>query len=48
MDLSRFELPVLRATEAEAAAHAKMLTDLDKAAGGPCKWRSVEPAEPVA
>ena len=48
VDLSRFELPVLRASEAEAAAHAKMLADLDKAAGGACKWRSLEPAEPVA
>lgn len=48
VDLSRFELPVLRADEAEAAAHAKMLADLDKAAGGACKWRSLEPAQPVA
>ncbi|MFN3302366.1 MAG: DNA polymerase III subunit epsilon [Roseateles sp.] len=48
VDLSRFELPVLRASEAEAAAHAKMLVDLDKAAGGACKWRLLEPAESVA
>lgn len=48
VDLSRFDLPVLRADEAEAAAHAKMLADLDKAAGGACKWRSLEPAQPVA
>ncbi|MDR7332214.1 DNA polymerase III subunit epsilon [Roseateles asaccharophilus] len=48
VDLSRFELPVLRASELEAAAHAKLLTDLDKAAGGACKWRVLEPAQPVA
>ncbi|MFN3860769.1 MAG: DNA polymerase III subunit epsilon [Roseateles sp.] len=48
VDLSRFELPVLRASEAEAAAHAKMLADLDKAAGGACKWRLLEPAQSVA
>jgi DNA polymerase-3 subunit epsilon len=44
VDLSRFELPVLRASEAELAAHAKLLTDLDKAAGGACQWRKIEPA----
>lgn len=48
VDLSRFALPVLRATEAEAEAHVKLLVDLDKAAGGPCKWRSLQPSEPVA
>ena len=48
VDLSRYALPVVRATEAEAAAHAQMLADLDKAAGGSCKWRSLQPAEPVA
>ena len=48
VDLSRFELPVLRADAAEAEAHARMLTDLDKAAGGACKWRVLEPAETVA
>ncbi|MFG6466899.1 DNA polymerase III subunit epsilon [Roseateles sp. BYS87W] len=48
VDLSRFELPVLRANAAETEAHTKLLTDLDKAAGGPCKWRSLEPAENVA
>jgi DNA polymerase-3 subunit epsilon len=44
VDLSRFVLPVLRASEAELAAHAKLLTDLDKAAGGACQWRKIEPA----
>ena len=48
VDLSRFELPVPRASEAELAAHAKLLADLDKAAGGACKWRVLEPAQPVA
>ncbi|WP_343626918.1 DNA polymerase III subunit epsilon [Roseateles puraquae] len=48
VDLSRFALPVVRASEAEAAAHAKLLVDLDKAAGGSCKWRVFQPAEPVA
>jgi DNA polymerase-3 subunit epsilon len=48
LDLSRFELPVLRASDEEIAAHAKLLTDLDKAAGGACKWRVLEPAQPVA
>ncbi len=48
VDLSRFELPVVRASEAEAAAHAKLLVELDKAAGGNCKWRVFQPAEPVA
>ena len=48
VDLSRFELPVLRASDAEVAAHAKLMADLDKAAGGACKWRLLEPAQPVA
>lgn len=48
VDLSSFVLPVLHASEAEVAAHAQLLTDLDKAAGGSCKWRVLEPAQPVA
>ncbi|MFG6413682.1 DNA polymerase III subunit epsilon [Roseateles sp. DC23W] len=48
VDLSRFELPVLLASQAERAAHAQLLVDLDKAAGGSCKWRVLEVAEPVA
>jgi DNA polymerase III subunit epsilon len=44
VDLSRFALPVLRASEAEVAAHAKLLADLDKAAGGACQWRKLESA----
>lgn len=48
VDLSRFQLPVLRASEAEMAAHAKLMVDLDKAAGGACQWRKLEPAQAVA
>lgn len=48
VDLSRFELPVLRADAAETEAHARLLADLDKATGGACKWRAFEPAQPVA
>jgi DNA polymerase-3 subunit epsilon len=48
VDLSLFQLPVLVANAAEIEAHAKLLVDLDKAAGGACKWRSLEPAQPVA
>ena len=48
VDLSQFQLPVLLADAAEIEAHAKLLTDLDKASGGACKWRSLEPAQPVA
>jgi DNA polymerase III subunit epsilon len=48
VDLSRFELPVLLATAEEAAAHTQLLADLDKAAGGACKWRSLEPTAAVA
>ncbi|MGQ3052057.1 MAG: DNA polymerase III subunit epsilon [Roseateles sp.] len=44
VDLSRFELPVLLASEAEVAAHAKLLADLDKASGGACQWRKLQPA----
>jgi DNA polymerase-3 subunit epsilon len=48
VDLSRYELPVPPADAAELEAHAKLLADLDKAAGGACKWRALEPAQPVA
>ncbi len=49
VDLSRFALPVLRASEAELAAHAVQLADLDKASGGACQWRKLEgTAESVA
>ena len=38
---STFVLPVLRAAEAEQAAHDKMLAELDKASGGKTIWRQV-------
>ena len=41
IDLSRFVLPVLRASDAERAAHEKALADLDKASGGKTIWRVV-------
>ena len=41
IDLSQFELPVLAASEAEMAAHDKVLADIDKASGGKTVWRSV-------
>ena len=41
IDLSQFELPVLAASEAELAAHDKVLADIDKASGGKTVWRSV-------
>ena len=45
VDFSALALPVIEASEAEAAAHALMLLDLDKASGGKTVWRlSAEPA----
>jgi DNA polymerase-3 subunit epsilon len=42
LDLSRFELPVLRANEQEALAHDGVLADLDKASKGKTVWRSLQ------
>lgn len=39
VDFSRFQLPVLRATEVELQAHEKVLADLDKASGGKRLWQ---------
>jgi DNA polymerase-3 subunit epsilon len=36
-------LPVVRATEAELAAHARLLEALDRASGGRTVWRALEP-----
>jgi len=44
LDLSRFELPVLRANEQEAQAHEGVLTDLDKASKGKTLWRTLQVA----
>ncbi|MEW6695059.1 MAG: DNA polymerase III subunit epsilon [Pseudomonadota bacterium] len=41
-DLSGFELPVLRASEAELAAHAELLVALDKESQGRTVWRRCE------
>lgn len=43
-DLSTYELPVLQASEEEAAAHAAVLKDLDGASKGKTVWRLLEPA----
>lgn len=44
IDLTRFDLPVLRASAAEAEAHAAVMADLDKASGGKAIWRSADEA----
>ena len=41
IDLSAFTLPVILATDAEAAAHDRLLADLDKASGGKTVWRAL-------
>ncbi len=40
IDLRSFELPVLLASESEAAAHEAVLLQLDKASGGRTIWRA--------
>ncbi len=44
IDLSRIELPVLRANEQENAAHETLLGDIDKSSKGHTVWRQHEPA----
>lgn len=39
-DLSGFDLPVLAASEAELAAHARVLAEIDKASGGRAIWKA--------
>ncbi|MFP3889474.1 DNA polymerase III subunit epsilon [uncultured Ralstonia sp.] len=49
VDLSALELPVLVASEAEAAAHAGVLKEIDKASGGKTVWtREAQDATPPA
>jgi DNA polymerase-3 subunit epsilon len=48
LDLRGFVLPVLQPSADEAAAHAAMLADLDKACGGKTLWRTLEPGPAVA
>jgi DNA polymerase III subunit epsilon len=43
LDLSGFELPVVRANAAEREAHDRALLDLDKATKGRTLWRKLEP-----
>lgn len=38
VDLSRFDLPVLQASEQELAAHGEVLAQIDKACGGKAVW----------
>ena len=47
VDLRAFTLPVLLASDQEAAAHEEVLKQLDKASGGKTLWR-IEPIRPVA
>ena len=44
VDFGRLDLRVLRADEAEAAAHELVLAELDKASGGRTIWRQLEEA----
>ena len=41
VDLSRFELPVLAASEHELGAHEEVLAQMDKASGGKTVWRQL-------
>jgi len=44
LDLSRFNLPVLQASDHERNAHDDVLNQLDKASGGKTIWRNLESA----
>ena len=44
IDLSGFNLPVLKASDVEAQAHEGVLADLDKASKGKTVWRTLEAA----
>ncbi|MBI2772340.1 MAG: DNA polymerase III subunit epsilon [Burkholderiales bacterium] len=43
VDLRQFTLPVLLASDQEAAAHEEVLKQLDKASGGKTLWRLAQP-----
>jgi DNA polymerase-3 subunit epsilon len=47
VDLRQFTLPVLLASDEEAAAHEEVLKQLDKASGGKTLWR-LEPVDRMA
>lgn len=42
VDLSRFDLPVIRADAVELDAHARLIADLDKSSGGKTVWKPAE------
>ncbi len=44
IDLSTYQLPVLRANESELAAHEDVLKQLDKSSGGKTVWRNLATA----
>jgi DNA polymerase-3 subunit epsilon len=44
LDFSRLDLRVIEADEAEIAAHAQVLAELDKASGGTAAWRQMTSA----
>jgi DNA polymerase-3 subunit epsilon len=44
VDFGRLVLPVIEADAAEAAAHAALLAELDKASGGKTLWKAAEAA----
>lgn len=48
VDLSRLDLPVLRANEQEAQAHQAVLAELDKSSKGKTLWRRLEAAPEAA
>ncbi len=48
VDLTAFTLPVLLASDQEAAAHEEVLKQLDKASGGKTLWRIETAPRPVA
>ena len=43
-DLTQFSLPVIEPADDECAAHARVLTELDKSSGGKTVWRRWETA----
>jgi len=47
IDLSAFDLPVLRANAEEATQHAAVLAELDQTSGGKTLWRKLEPPAPA-
>jgi DNA polymerase-3 subunit epsilon len=45
IDLTAFDLPVLRANAEEAAQHATLLAELDQDSSGKTLWRKLEPPD---